>query len=140
MKYLAVLAALALAVILGACGGGSGTSSIDRTIAVDMVDIAFEPKTIEVKQGETIRFTFHNEGKLQHDAFIGNREAQADHEEDMRDGDEGHGHGGGDAITVKPGKTGELVHTFGDVGTIEIGCHEDGHYEQGMRIIVEVTT
>lgn len=53
----------------------------------------------------------------------------------------GGGHGGGsdaDAITVEPGDTGELTHTFDESGEFEIGCHEPGHYEAGMKIDVTV--
>lgn len=51
--------------------------------------------------------------------------------------DPGHGQ---DGITVKPGKTAELTRTFATAGTIEVGCHEPGHYASGMKIkVVEVT-
>jgi uncharacterized cupredoxin-like copper-binding protein len=48
--------------------------------------------------------------------------------------------GGGDmnAITVEPGKAGQLTHTFDKTGTVEIGCHEPGHYAAGMKIAVTV--
>ena len=137
---LAAVAALALS----ACGddGDASTSADDatRTVEVDMVDIAFEPDTLEVAVGETVRFVFTNDGDLPHDAFVGDPAAQADHEAEMRDADEhGGGHGGTeDAITVEPGDTGELIYTFDEPGTLEIGCHQAGHYDAGMRITVAV--
>ena len=39
----------------------------------------------------------------------------------------------------RPASSGELTHTFDDAGTIEIGCHQPGHYDAGMTITVEVT-
>ena len=142
--------AVAMVVALTACGGGSDDTADGgdddaqaRTVAVDMVDTAFEPATLQVAPGETVRFRFTNKGKVAHDAFIGDTDAQADHEAEMREGDGGHGGGhGGDAegaITVEPGDTGELVHTFDDAGTVEVGCHQPGHYTGGMKITVEVT-
>jgi uncharacterized cupredoxin-like copper-binding protein len=135
------------ALLLAACGDtGSNASDGDdatRTVEIDMVDIAFEPDTLDVKRGETVRFVFTNTGKAVHDAFVGDRVAQADHEPEMRD-EEGDEHGGGhedgdeDAITVDPGDSGELTYTFDDAGTIEIGCHQEGHYESGMKVEVEV--
>lgn len=134
-------------VVLAACGSGTDSepaASADRTIEVTMKDIAFAPETISVKKGETVRFVFRNTGKLDHDAFVGDAQAQQDHEKDMRAGEMDADHGGGHdadpkAITVEPGKTGELTHTFDMTGTMEIGCHQAGHYEAGMKVTIEVT-
>jgi len=60
----------------------------------------------------------------------------------MADGGDGEGDHGGDdadAIVVEPGETGTLTHTFDDAGTVEIGCHQPGHYGAGMKIAVTVT-
>ena len=151
MKRVLPLAAVATAVVLlaAACGGdddGDDTSAGDgdaRTVEIDMVDIAFEPDSLEVRTGETVRFLFTNSGEIDHDAFIGDTEAQAEHEMEMNEGDDD-GHGGGhgeepdDAVTVEPGDTGELTYTFHDAGSFEIGCHQPGHYEGGMKVDVEV--
>ena len=133
--------------LLAACGDddASTDASTDaaRTIEIEMVDIAFEPETIQVEPGETIRFVFTNDGEIAHDAYIGDTEAQADHEAEMRDAHDdehsGHGDDDSDAITVEPGDTGELTHTFTDSDTLEIGCHQPGHYDAGMKIDIEVT-
>lgn len=139
--------ALATTVLLLMTACGNDTSSNDRearTVNVDMVDIGFEPDTIDVAAGETVRFVFRNTGAITHDAFIGDKSAQADHATEMRDGDahgagHGDGHGGADAVTVAPGDTGELTYTFYKAGTTEIGCHQPGHYAAGMRITVKVS-
>jgi uncharacterized cupredoxin-like copper-binding protein len=49
-----------------------------------------------------------------------------------------HSGGATDGITVDPGKTGELTHTFDRTGTVEIGCHQPGHYAAGMKLAVTV--
>ena len=153
-----LFAATALTVVTAACGGGSGDHSTmdmdkstgttaaagapSRTIDVDMVDIAFEPKTLSVQRGERIEFVFHNKGTIAHDAFIGDTAAQADHEKEMHEGKDGSmagGHRMGEtAITVDPGKTGSLTYTFDQPGTLEIGCHQVGHYAAGMKVAVTV--
>jgi uncharacterized cupredoxin-like copper-binding protein len=143
MKRLAVLIAV-LATVAAACGGdddNSGTDPGTRSIEIAMEDIRFEPDEIEVAAGETVRFVFENNGKVAHDAFIGDEGAQADHEDEMTSDDEGMEHGGGDedAITVDPGDTGELTYTFGEPGVLLIGCHQPGHYDAGMIIEVTVT-
>lgn len=134
-----------VALTLGACaseetaGSGSSPSGAARTVQIAMVDTAFEPDTVAVEAGETIRFVFTNNGTVEHDAFIGDADAQRQHGEDMT-GDHG-GHGDdSSAITVEPGKTGELTRTFGDDGrAVLIGCHRPGHYEAGMVATITVT-
>ena len=153
-----LFAVAALLIVTAACGrGNSDHSTMDmdkstgttgagaapsRTVEVDMVDIAFEPKTLSLQRGDRIEFVFHNKGKIAHDAFIGDTASQADHEKEMHEGAEGStagGHGmGGAAITVDPGETGSLTYTFDKPGALEIGCHQVGHYAAGMKVAVTV--
>jgi uncharacterized cupredoxin-like copper-binding protein len=133
---LAAVAVLALA----ACGSDADedTSAGGRTVEVEMVDNAFEPAELTVAEGETVTFKFTNNGDVIHDAFLGDTAAQAEHEEEM--GDEAGHHGGGesDAISVEPGEIGTLTYTFEEAGRIEIGCHQPGHYDAGMKSDVTV--
>ena len=149
MKRL-VIAAAVIAVVAAACGGGEDNPTIEspgsatKTIEIDMVDIAYEPKTLTAQRGERLEFVFRNRGAIAHDAFIGDAAAQADHEQDMRQAESGGHEMGGDdkdkdAVTVDPGKTGRLAYTFDKPGTVEIGCHQLGHYAAGMKISVTVT-
>ena len=139
-RVLSVIAVSAL-VILAACGSGDDEPTLagageDRTVEIEMRDIAFAPTALDVRTGEKVRFVFTNTGEVAHDAFIGDAAAQDQHEKEMSSG---HGHGkGGDAVTVKPGKKGQLVHTFDRPGQVLIGCHQPGHYTGGMKIAVSV--
>ena len=139
-----VLGAAATLLLTGC--GVDPSSSADRdegvrTVEVDMLDIAFRPGDLEVQRGETVRFVFTNRGKVTHDAFIGDKAAQDGHEREMRNG-EGGGHDAhgddDDAITVHSGDRGELTYTFDDPGTVEIGCHQPGHYSAGMKVLIGV--
>ena len=109
-----------------------------------MVDTAFQPTMVTARAGERIRFVFQNQGQAAHDAFIGDAAAQTDHEQEMRRAEAG-GHGGHgddadeDALTVDPGEQGDLLYSFEQAGTVEIGCHQPGHYAAGMKIAVTVT-
>ena len=144
-----MVAVAGVALLAAACGDDDTTTGdandAYRTVEVTMVDIAFEPDSIEVAAGESVRFVFTNDGELTHDAFVGDSAAQADHEQQMRDAEDDNGmdHDGGDAddgaVTVEPGDTAELTYTFDEAGTIEIGCHQPDHYDAGMKIDVEVT-
>jgi uncharacterized cupredoxin-like copper-binding protein len=105
---------------------------------VQMRDIAFEPAELEVEQGETIVFRFHNRGDLVHDAFVGDARAQEEHAEEMAS-DDSHAHGDS-GVTVKPGQSAELTHHFEDLGTVWIGCHQPAHYDAGMKVRITVTS
>ena len=139
-RLVAILSLPAL-LLLRACGSSDGETSLasagdDRTVEIAMRDIAVSPDRVDVRAGEKIRFVFTNEGSLTHDAFIGDAAAQDEHEKDMRSG---HDHGAAsNAISLKPGKQGQLVHTFGRPGQVIIGCHEPGHYTGGMKVTVNV--
>ena len=143
MKRFSLLLVLPALVILAACGSDDGSTDAgsgqgaDRTIDVEMRDIAFSPTTIDVRTGETIRFSFKNTGQVEHDAFIGDAAAQDAHEKEMREGHDDHGKEA-NAVSVKPGKSASLTHTFDTPGQVLIGCHEPGHYVGGMKITVNV--
>lgn len=141
MKYRALV--IAVLALVAACGKSDDSEPAapqrqgdTSVVNVEMVDIDFKPETLRVQKGEKVRFVFTNSGRVAHEAFIGDAEAQKEHEREMREG--GHGHGSSNAVVVDPGETGELTYTFGEAGPIEIGCHEPGHYPVGMKINVEV--
>lgn len=137
-------------------------SGATRTVEVEMADNEFSPAQVEVAAGETVRFVFTNEGEVTHDAVIGDEAAQMEHEDEMRAAEgEGEGQGQGDgegegdgmgamghggsgdagdegAITVEPGSTGEVMHTFSAGDDVLIGCHEPGHYDAGMKLTIDV--
>jgi uncharacterized cupredoxin-like copper-binding protein len=41
------------------------------------------------------------------------------------------------SVSVEPGDTVELVHTFEAVST-RIGCHGPGHWEAGMKMDIDI--
>lgn len=137
----------ALALFLGACGdsdGGtaSGGSKAAKAVEIKMIDTAYEPDEIEVAKGQEVRLVFVNDGKLRHEAYVGDPDEQKDHEEKMSAGAGSGDHnmgGGNPKVTVEPGKEGDLTYRFEEAGTFEIGCHEPGHYDAGMKITVVVT-
>ncbi len=149
-KNFAIAAVAALALASAACGTDDGEPSdagAAKTVEVEMVDIAYDPDTIKVAKGEEVEFVFVNNGKIRHEAFLGTTDEQRSHGEEMREGGESssghdaHGGGGdvGSKVSVEPGKRGSLTTQFEEAGTYEIGCHEPGHYDAGMRVTVEVS-
>jgi uncharacterized cupredoxin-like copper-binding protein len=151
-RTLTVGFATGLAVLTAACGSGDDNASSDsagaaRRIEIAMVDIAFEPSSLTVTEGDEVELLFTNDGKVRHEAYVGTPDDQVDHAEEMAaEGEDSGGHddhGGGsddkNKITVEPGKSGELTYRFDKAGSYEIGCHEPGHYDAGMKITVVVT-
>lgn len=59
-------------------------SEVTRTVDVEMGDIFFKTKSIDVKPGETVRFVLHNKGALLHEFNIGQAAAHAAHQKKWR--------------------------------------------------------
>lgn len=126
-------------------GGMPGEAAhINRTILVVAKDTEFNVKTIQVKDGETVRFVVRNKGSLVHEFTIGTPEMQKEHQAEMMKmmdagkltadkvtGAMEHGHG--NSVLVEPGKEGEVVWMFHKGATLEFGCNVPGHSEQGMK-------
>jgi uncharacterized cupredoxin-like copper-binding protein len=135
---------LLAATAVTACAGepDSVTARADRTVVITMRDNHFEPDDVDVDVDETIAFRFVNRGKNRHDAFFGDADAQAAHEEEMRANDDGghdaHMSEGTGAAIVEPGKSATIVRTFDRGPNVLIGCHEPGHYEDGMIATINV--
>lgn len=131
------LAALAL-VADSANGGGAAGGTDLRTIEVRMSDdLRFDPATIVVRPGETIRFELVNEGEVVHEFLIGDEAAQAEFEEEMARGEMHHDTAAG--MAVDPGETETVEYTFPHgAGGLLAGCHEPGHYGGGMAARITV--
>ena len=111
---------------------------VSRTINVEMSDtMRFNPSSIEVKRGETIKFVVKNIGKIKHEMVLGSAKELKAHAEMMRKMP-GMEHDDANQVNVAPGKTGEFVWQFTKAGTFDFACLEPGHFEAGMvgKVIV----
>jgi uncharacterized cupredoxin-like copper-binding protein len=109
-----------------------------RTVKVDMTDaMRFNPATINVKAGETIRFLVKNSGQLKHEFVLGTEKELKDHYELMKKFPEME-HADPNQVTVPPGKTGEVVWQFTRAGKVDFACLQPGHYDAGMKGLVNV--
>jgi uncharacterized cupredoxin-like copper-binding protein len=107
----------------------------------------FTPSTLEVLAGESVRFVVHNAGQTAHEMVLGSDEDIRQHAQAMQAGatqnsahEAGHSHGSGAAITVAAGQTGELVVRFAQAQTLQMACLIPGHYDAGMRGVVNVVS
>ncbi len=113
-------------------GIAGDAASVRRTIAITMTDrMRFTPDRIEVKQGETIRFTQKNTGKIMHEFVIGTKQELDEHAALMvkfpnMEHDEPY------MAHVGPGKAGQIIWTFNRAGEFDFACLIPGHYQAGM--------
>ena len=118
-----------------------------RIIKITMLDLAFQPNLIQVKQGEIVRFVVTNTSQVDHDFTLGDAVTQSAHRKEMAEmaamGDmaEMHDHMSHDpnAIFVKAGATKEITWKFPRAMTIEFACNVPGHYEAGMKGVIKIS-
>lgn len=135
-------------------GQPAPASRATRSIEVVMGDMSFDPKAIEVKAGETVRFVLVNKGQLLHEFNLGDAAMHARHQQEMlqmqQSGmltptgmkkmdhgamgkmDHGMKHDDPNSVLVEPGKTAELTWTFSKATNLEFACNIPGHYQAGM--------
>ena len=151
--------ALADATHTYAFGQPAPADKATRTVEVTLRDIAFEPKSLDVKAGETVRFVLINKGQLLHEFNLGDAAMHAEHQKEMLKmqqsgamtttgmphagmdhGAMGQGslpmtgmaHDDPNSVLVEPGKTAELTWTFSGTCDLEFACNVPGHYQAGM--------
>jgi uncharacterized cupredoxin-like copper-binding protein len=112
---------------------------ITRTVNVDMSDrMRFTPDSLNVRQGDTIRFIVKNSGKVMHEFVLGTLPELKEHAELMKkhpnmEHDEPY------MAHVSPGKTETIVWQFTKAGAFHFGCLLPGHFEAGMVGKINVT-
>ena len=117
--------------------GGASASAQATRVEVQLTDaLTMEPAEMAVPAGEPVTFVVTNTGSIDHEFFLGDEAAQAEHEQEMQAGGMAHDEPMG--IGVEPGETKELTVTFPEAGTILAGCHVAGHYAGGMKANVEI--
>ncbi|MBA2929118.1 cupredoxin family protein [Pseudomonas sp. CCUG 57209] len=135
-----------------AFGQPAAADKATRTVEVTLQDIAFAPKSLDVKAGETVRFVLVNKGQLLHEFNLGDAAMHAAHQKEMLQMQAsgmltstgmakmdhsamGHGamkHDDPNTVLVEPGKTAELTWTFTQATGLEFACNLPGHYQAGM--------
>ncbi|MGJ7509887.1 cupredoxin domain-containing protein [Variovorax sp. GT1P44] len=121
-----------------AIGKPGDVAKVVRTVNVDMTDsMRFDPSSLAVKQGETIRFVVSNSGKLKHELVLGTEKELKEHYEAMKKNPEME-HADPHMVTLAPGKTGEIVWQFTKAGKVDFACLQPGHYDAGMKGAVNV--
>lgn len=135
-------------------GAPGNPDEVDRTVQVALEDVYFEPESINVEAGETVRFILTNNGELVHEFNIGTPQMHAAHQEEMQmmvdhgvleadkinhemmkmemeDGTTME-HDDPNSVLLGPNGTAEIVWTFAKTMTLEFACNVPGHYDAGM--------
>jgi len=122
-----------------AIGEPGKAADAKRIVTVNMLDsMRFNPQSITVKQGETIKFIVKNSGKVKHEMVLGTEKELIEHAEVMKKNPEME-HADDNQITVQPGKSGEIIWRFTKAGKVNFACLQPGHYDAGMKGFVMVT-
>jgi uncharacterized cupredoxin-like copper-binding protein len=148
---------VAAAVLAAACSSGTGPTAAPTgqpsaqpsaapsaspraaRIEVKLTDaMRIEPASMTVPAGVPVTFVVTNTGILDHEFYLGDEAAQAEHEREMQ-AMGGMSHDEPNGIGVKPGETKELTYTFAKAGDMFAGCHVAGHYAGGMKASITVT-
>ena len=129
-------------------------SEVSRTIEIKMYDNYYEPKEINIKKGETIKFIVHNYGELVHEFNIATKEMHIKHQpemmkmveneilfadridvkkmKEMAKKDHSMGHTHSNSVLLEPNQSAELIWKFSADTNLEAACNVPGHYESGM--------
>lgn len=100
-----------------------------HVIAVEIEHSRFDPATITVEPGSTVRFVVRNGDPIAHEFLIGDEAAQRRHETGT---EPEHGARPGE-LSIPPGETRITTYTFPSRGRLLVGCHLPRHYDYGMR-------
>ena len=125
-----------------------------RTIEIVMQDNSYEPESVSVSKGETVRFVITNKGEFVHEFNIGTAAMHAKHQKEMltmmehgvleadkinhdkmkmhRGGEKTMEHNDPNSALLEPGKTADIIWTFSADADLEFACNVPGHYESGM--------
>jgi len=149
LRYVALGLVGLLPVLLVGCGGDSANGvgkAADKAKASRVVEIRqldthrFEPAALQVKSGETVTLRITNTGTQIHEFFLGDQKSQDKRDSEMKAMGANPMKMANTAndVTIDPGASGEITWTFGKKGTVGFGCHEPGHYLDGMKGTITV--
>ncbi len=125
---------------MGSLAGEPGKEeNVSRVIQVRADDsMRFTHEPFNIKDGETIKFVVINKGAVPHEFAIGTKDENMEHGKMMMNNPNMHHGPGGNAITIKPGETQELIWTFENAWQIEAACNIPGHYQAGMHSPIKI--
>ena len=151
MPRRSLLLLISATLLVAACSTGGGATTSPSALAssvpsaaatrieVTLTDaLKIDPAAMTVPAGVPVTLVVTNSGATDHEFYLGDEEAQAEHEKEMAEMG-GMTHDEPEGIAVEPGETKELTYTFAEAGETLAGCHVVGHYGGGMKATITVT-
>mgnify|MGYP001190660419 CR=1 FL=1 len=135
-------------------GAKGMASEVNRIIKVKMYDNYYEPKVINIKKGETVKFVVENKGLLVHEFNIATIAMHKMHEPEMLEmmkkgillpnkidkkkmkqmskKNQKMSHSHSNSVLLEPNQNGVLIWKFTSKTDLYGGCNVPGHLEAGM--------
>ena len=152
--FLILLPSISLAGSMNMLGEKGNPSDVSKVIVVKMYDNYYEPKKMEVKKNQTVKFVVYNYGELVHEFNIATKEMHLKHQPEMlrmaeneillanridkkkmkelSKTDHAMGHSHSNSVLLEPNQSAELIWKFNTNADLEAACNVPGHYEAGM--------
>ena len=141
-------------------GSKGNLNDVNRVVKVFMYDNYYEPSSLKIKAGETIKFELVNAGELVHEFNIANKMMHMKHQPQMEKMveneilfadsidknkmkkmakiDKSMGHSHSNSVLLEPKQKGDIIWKFDNAINIEIACNVPGHYQVGMIAKVDI--
>ena len=141
-------------------GSKGNLNDVNRVVKVVMYDNYYEPSSLIIKAGETIKFELVNAGELVHEFNIANKMMHMKHQPQMEKMveneilfadsidknkmkkmakiDKSMGHSHSNSVLLEPKQKGDIIWKFDNAVNIEIACNVPGHYQVGMMAKVDI--
>ena len=141
-------------------GSKGNLNDVNRVVKVVMYDNYYEPSSLKIKAGETIKFELVNAGELVHEFNIANKMMHMKHQPQMEKMveneilfadsidknkmkkmakiDKSMGHSHSNSVLLEPKQKGDIIWKFDNAVNIEIACNVPGHYQVGMMAKVDI--
>ena len=134
------LSAVAMAaglVVLGGCGdddAGSGSGDASTSITAEASDFGFDPDAWTVPTGEEFTIELENAGNIEHEWAVLDLGEEIESEEEFSE----------EIVlfeveAIPPGESTTESFTVDEVGTYQVICALEGHFDSGMEGTLEVT-
>ncbi len=103
-------------------------------VELDIDYSAYSTAAIEVYEGTLVEFVVRNHDPINHELVVGGPEVHARH----RIGNEAAHPPIPGELSLAPDAVGLTIFRFDEPGVVEFACHLQGHYDYGMRGMIEV--
>jgi uncharacterized cupredoxin-like copper-binding protein len=114
-----------------------GPSHAADPVNLEIRHSRFDPASLTVRAGTTVRIVVHNTDPIDHELIVGDASTQDTHERGLDTRHDGSVPG---QVSVPAGAVVTTTYRFGRPGRLLYGCHLPGHWAYGMHGLIEVAS